>query len=111
MSTLSKYGSKKVADIHKHEDSVVENFMGGNSYKLTPVQTLRIVAASSIFGEPQYYRDGLNAPKTISNYTTLLEYSIFESLVKDSKTAADVFTSAIDAALEADFKANIRGTN
>ena len=107
MSTLSKYGAKKVADVRKHEDSVVENFMGGNSYKLTPIQTLRIVAASSIFGEPQYYRDGLNTPKTISNYTTLLEYSIFESLVKESKTAADVFTSAIDAALEADFKATL----
>ena len=90
MSTLSKYGSKKVADIRKHEDSVVENFMGGNSYKLSPLTTLRIVAASAIFGEPQYYRDGIAASKTIRNYSTALEYSIFNDLLKDKIGRAHV---------------------
>ena len=107
MSTLSKYANKASAKVRQHEDAVVENFMGGNSYKLSPIQTLRIVAASSIFGEPQYYRDGIEAPKTIKNHSTLLEYSIFESLVKDKRTAADVFTAAIDNALEFDFKATL----
>lgn len=107
MSILSKYGSKSAASIRKHEDAVVENFMGGNSYKLSPIQTLRIVAASSIFGEPQYYRDGINAPKTIRNHSTLKEYSILESLITDTDSAADVFTKAIDQALEFDFKATL----
>jgi hypothetical protein len=107
MSTLSKYSKKSVASVRKHEDSVVENFMGGNSYKASPITTLRIVAASAIFGEPQYYRDGIHAPKTIRNAATLYEYSIFNSLVKDKATAADVFTAAIDAALNTDFKATL----
>jgi TROVE domain len=107
MSTLSKYSKKEVAAVRKHEDAVVENFMGGNSYKLSPLTTLRIVAASSIFGEPQYYRDGIEAPKTIRNYSTLMEYSIFSAMLKDTRTAADVFTSAIDAALDFDFKGTL----
>jgi len=107
MSTLSKYSKKTVATVRKHEDAIVENFMGGNSYRLSPLTTLRIVAASAIFGEPQYYRDGINASKTIRNHSTALEYSIFNSLLKDKKTAADVFTSAIDAALDFDFKVTL----
>jgi hypothetical protein len=107
MSTLSKYANKTLAKVREHEDIVVKNFMGGNSYKLTPIQTLRIVAASSIFGEPQYYRDGIDSVKTISNHSTLLEYSIFESLVQDKQSVAEVFTAAIDNALEFDFKATL----
>jgi len=107
MSTLSKYSKKTVATVRKHEDAIVENFMGGNSYRLSPLTTLRIVAASAIFGEPQYYRDGIDASKTIRNHSTALEYSIFNSLLKDKNTAADVFTSAIDAALDFDFKGTL----
>jgi hypothetical protein len=36
----------------------VTNFMGGNSYEINALDTLKMVTASSIFGEPQYYRDG-----------------------------------------------------
>lgn len=107
MSTLSKYSKKTVATVRKHEDAIVENFMGGNSYRLSPLTTLRIVAASAIFGEPQYYRDGIDASKTIRNHSTALEYSILNSLLKDKRTAADVFTAAIDAALDFDYKATL----
>ncbi len=37
-------------------DSVI-NFMGGVSYNVSPLETLKMISASSIFGEPQYYRD------------------------------------------------------
>lgn len=107
MATLSKFADKSAASVRQHEDSVVENFMGGNSYKLSPLQTLKIIAASSIFGEPQYYRDGLEKEKTIKNHMTLVEYSIFSELIKDKRTSVDVFTSAIDAALDFDFKATL----
>lgn len=107
MSRLSKFASKEASETKKHEGAAVENFMGGTSYKLSPLQTLKIVAASSIFGEPQYYRDGIGSPKTIKNHLTLMEYSIFSSMLKDKKTAADVFTSAIDAALDYDFKGTL----
>ena len=107
MSKLSEYAVKSKTEIRKHEDLVVENFMGGNSYKLSPLQTLKIIAASSIFGEPQYYRDGIKTKASIKNYDTLLEYSIFAGLVDASTSAADVFTDAIDAALDYDFKGTL----
>jgi hypothetical protein len=107
MSKLSHYAEKTESEVRKHEDLVVENFMGGNSYKLSPLQTLKIIAASSIFGEPQYYRDGIAAPKTISNSDTLSEYSILKDLIDGSMSAADVFTNAIDASLDYDFKGTL----
>ena len=104
MSRLSKFSDKSVASVAAHSDAVVTNFMGGNSYTINPIDTLRIVAASSIFGEPQYYRDGIGSPATIKNITTLREYDILASLVPDgSASAASVFTKAIDNALDFDF--------
>lgn len=55
MSKLSKYSEKETAQTLETAKAAVTNFMGGNSYTLNPLDTLRIVAASSIFGEPQYY--------------------------------------------------------
>ena len=107
MSTLSKFADKTTSTVRQHEDAVVENFMGGNSYKLNPLQTLKIVAASSIFGEPQYYRDGVNASKTIKNHSTILEYSILNELLNDKRSVADVFTEAIDNALSYDFQGTL----
>lgn len=107
MSRLSKFASKESSITRKFEGAAVENFMGGTSYKLNPLQTLKIVAASSIFGEPQYYRDGEGSPKTIKNHMTLMQYSIFNEMLKDKKTAPEVFTSAIDAALDFDFKGTL----
>ena len=107
MSKLSEYAVKSKSETRKYEDLVVENFMGGNSYKISPLQTLKIVAASSIFGEPQYYKNGIKAEASIKNHDTLLEYSIFSDLIKDSTSAADVFTNAIDSALDYDFKGTL----
>jgi len=107
MSKLSEYAVKSKSETRKYEDLVVENFMGGNSYKLSPLQTLKIVAASSIFGEPQYYRDGIKSQTSIKNHDTILKYSIFADLIGDSTSAADVFTHAIDSALDYDFKGTL----
>jgi hypothetical protein len=104
MARLSKHAEKTTAKVNEAAgDTTVVNFMGGNSFTLNPLDTLKIVAASSIFGEPQYYRDGIDAKKTISNALTLREYSIFSELMKDKRSAADVFTEAIDNALSFDF--------
>lgn len=41
------------------------NFMGGTGYSPeNPIAVLRMAAASSFFGEPQYYQDGAEALKT-----------------------------------------------
>ena len=107
MSKFSKHADKVTATVNSHAGEAVTNFMEMNSYKLNPLDTLRIIAASSIFGEPQYYRDGLEAPKAIKNHMTCLEYSIFSAFLKDKRSSADVFTSAIDAALDFDFKSTL----
>jgi hypothetical protein len=79
MSKLSKHADKLDATANSHKGEAVTNFMGMNSYKLNPLDTLRIVAASSIFGEAQYYREGMSKTpiKPIRNLRTIEEYSIF----------------------------------
>lgn len=108
MSRLSHHADKSTADHAEFRDQVVENYMGGQSYTLKPLDTLKIIAASSIFGEPQYYRDGEGSKKTMNNnLEDASEYSIFADLFKDEKTAPEIFTSAIDASLESDFKGTL----
>lgn len=107
MSRLTKYATKETTKRNEVYSTSVENFMGGTSFTINPLATLKMIAASSIFGEPQYYRDGIESPATIRNHSHLMTYSIFKDLVKDKKTAADVFTSAIDSALEYDFKGTL----
>ena len=58
MSKMSKsVKDARNAKVNTKENAVT-NFMGGTSYTLNPIETLKLVTASSIFGEPQYYRDG-----------------------------------------------------
>ena len=107
MSKFKEYANKEVADIEKYSDTKVTNFMGGNSYSLTPINTLRIIAASSIFGEPSYYRNSDDKKSFIKN--THQKYSIFSEYF-DSLTEAttdSIFTTAIDLALSYDFKATL----
>lgn len=108
MSKLSDFADKKtamaIAQNSIYGAFAVENFMGGTSYEINPLDTLRIIAASSIFGEPQYYRDGLGAP---SNLHTLTKYSIFYSMFTSEDSAVDVFEKAIDSSLEYDFKGTL----
>jgi len=108
MSRLSGFAeketAKRIAENSTYEALRVENFMGGISYELTPLDTLKIIAASSIFGEPQYYRDGLETPKNID---TLAKYSIFPEMFKDSRSAVEIFEIAIDSSLDYDFKGTL----
>jgi len=105
MSRLSKYSSKEVAEANKFAETSVVNFMGGTSYTLNPIDTLRIIAASSIFGEPQYYRKGLDEIPN-SRMIQVRDYDIFNSIFGVS-TATEVFTQAIDFALDHDFKGTL----
>jgi hypothetical protein len=107
MSRLSKFATKESSEDRKFVGAAVENFMGGTSYTISPLETLKMIAASSIFGEPQYYRDGLETPKTITNHGSIMLYGILKDLFKDAKTAPDVFTNAIDQALSYNFKATL----
>lgn len=85
----------------------VTNFMGGYSYELNPIETLKMVTASSIFGEPQYYRDGQFKEKGIADgkysiYEGFKEYSVLDDKYKDMKTS-EIMEKVIDDALDYDF--------
>lgn len=100
---MSKYKSsakKDVAIVSKHGKMQVVNFMNGISYTINPLDTLRIIAASSIFGEASYYR----------NSTTYKQHASVDGLVikfNGEKTTDEIFTEAIDNALDFDFKATL----
>lgn len=85
----------------------VTNFMGGNSYELNPIDTLRIVTASSIFGEPAYYRNGEFAD------ATLVKDGFFkpaiESFLNDfnGMKTSDIMIKVIREALYYDFAATL----
>lgn len=97
--------SKSVENVQKVEkEKPVINYMGGISYEINPLDTLKMISASSIFGEPAYYRDGIREGSAYIN--KLVEpYSIFQ-FESDSKTS-DVMIEAINKALDYDFKATL----
>lgn len=71
----------------------VTNFMGGSNFQLNPLQTLKMIAASSIFGEPSYYepsRDRVPQSKSWFSKTK-------------SVTREELFEQAVDKALDYDF--------
>jgi len=104
---MSKFKESAVKDGTKgFYENQVENFMGGVSFTINPLDTLRIVAASSIFGEPSYYRDGFKSDAYIKNIAQLNE-TMFGFIFKDTKSTLDVFTTAIKDSLEFDFKGTL----
>ncbi len=92
------------------DNKVVKNFMGGNSFEVNPVDTLKLVTASSVFGEPQYYRNGEFAEKTILKegaYRVEKEMADYVILSKDKyggMKTSDLMEKIIDEALEYDFE-------
>lgn len=104
MSKISKAANTLRKDA---KDKPTVNFMGGISYKLDPIQTLKMIAASSIFGEPQYYRN----TKAFSSYVKIrkeIPDRLFANYISSDKTVEDVFTQAIDDALTYDFYATLK---
>ncbi len=85
------------------------NFMGGISYGTGALTTLKLVSASSIFGEPQYYRDGEFAEKSVKD-GTFRTNNLFEDYLCDGFNAfrgmktSEVMEKVIDDALSEDFK-------
>lgn len=105
--------SKEVAEIKEKNslrlDETEKNFMGGDGYILNPVETLKMVSASSIFGEPQYYRDGMTTKKTVDNYIpSYVADELVVDLTKFARETTDqVMEQVIDEALSYDFGATL----
>jgi len=110
--------SRAVSNQKKEESlGATTNFMNGISYKLNPIQTLQLVAASSIFGEAQYYRSsGFYCSSSSGGFhyshdsVYLIDDLITDALFPEynKKTATEFFTDVIDKALDYDYEATIR---
>ena len=84
----------------------VVNFMGGVSYELNPLDTLKMISASSIFAEPQYYRNsGMKDGDRYRVDACVAKYALFD--IPEKTTASELMISAINKALDYDFKATI----
>lgn len=91
------------------DKKAVINYMGGISYEVNPLMTLKMVSTSSIFGEPQYYRDGEFEDASVgdgcySTHQAFLPYSIILNDEYQGKTTSEIMEDLIDKALEYDFK-------
>ena len=88
---------------NKSSGSTVVNFMGGKNYTLSPLETLKMISASSIFGEPSYYRPSKEMPrqvdKLIGENDVLYNYQ--------GRTTTQIMEDAIDKALDYDFYATL----
>lgn len=103
MSKISKAVSSINEENSLRRDEAVTNFMGGDSYILSPITTMKMITASSIFGEPSYYRDSkLGGKRTLYKVDPLVE-SILPEELTDNATTEDIMIRAIDAALDYDF--------
>ena len=79
--------------------------MGGDSYVINPLDTLKMISASSIFGEPSYYRGNDRGPSYLV-HKLVKEFSVIPEYLEGKKTN-EIFEEAIDAALDYDFGATL----
>ena len=104
-------GMNKFLNKMKNHDKTM-NFMGGVSFTINPLDTLKMISASSIFGEPSYYRTGEFETRRVrdaeySIHQLFLEYSIVDDEYKGMKTS-EIMEKAIDEALDHDYEATLR---
>jgi hypothetical protein len=85
------------------------NFMGRTSFKLNPLQTLRIVSTSMICGENMYYRTNHNEQSIFNervkcSSARLSDYVLFPDLYMiEPDNSEDYFTQIIQKALDYDY--------
>jgi len=133
MSKLSKAAKEMSAQDKTrkelHLDEAHKNHMGGDSYELNPLETLKLIACSSIFGEAKYYKEYEKDYKPHNPETGGRSFSTwytetrmdFNTIAVDlsikpvvscdvlrTKSTSEVFEEAIDAALDYDFRGTIR---
>ena len=105
MSKLSKAVSEMNRRNNLRLDETVVNFMGGDSYKVNPLDTLKMISASSIFGEPSYYR-GSKSRRAYVVDDLVKEFSVIPKRY-EGKDTETIMEEAIDLALDYDFGATL----
>lgn len=103
--------AKSVKETRKQNiEKPVINFMGGTSYEMNPIDTLKMVTASSIFGEPSYYREGDRSNRVKDGVyhvnQCMMEYSILDDKYEGMKTS-ELMEKVIDDALDYDYGATL----
>lgn len=108
MSKLSNAVAAMAEKNTLRKEETVTNFMGGDCYTINPLDTLKMITASSIYGEPCYYRDSKSRTTSSRKYTvhSLVTDVVIPDRYKGMKTE-DVMEQAIDTALDYDFKGTI----
>ena len=101
--------SKAVSDMNQVNslrlDETVKNFMNGDSYVINPLDTLKMITASSIFGEPAYYRGSRSRKAYVVN-ELVKSFSVIPEIYEGKKTE-DIMEEAIDNSLDYDFKSTL----
>ena len=105
MSKMSKAVSEMNQTNFLRLGETVKNFMGGDSYVINPLDTLKMITASSIFGEPAYYRGSRSSKAYVVN-ELVKSFSVVPPCY-EGKTTEQVMEDAIDKALDYDFKATL----
>ena len=75
---------------------------------LNPLETLKLVACSSIFGEPQYYRPAEKKAEGKAAYDDYYEYGGIIDKEFHNMSTTEVFQKVIDDALDYDFLGTLR---
>ena len=89
--------------LKKYDKQKTVNYMGGVSFNMSPLETLKMVASSSMFMEPKYYQKE-SADKyegTIVLDKLVEKYSLFS--IKDNVKPSDLTRKCISEALDFDF--------
>lgn len=116
MSKISKAAAEMNSENTLRKSETVENFMGGDSYTVDPVMKLKLVTASSIFGEPSYYRSSSlgNKPAGVTRNMGPFADTKVGSLLESEdilgiygEDTVELMERVIDEALEYDFKATL----
>lgn len=102
---MSKISKVVKAERKIEKEKPVVNFMGGISYELNPLDTLKMISASSIFGEPQYYRSSGFKDGSYHLDKYVQEYSVLD--IDEGNTTSQIMINAINSALDYDFEATI----
>ena len=107
MSKLSKAADKLKEVNSLRPEEIVTNYMGGDSYVINPLDTLKMVSASSIFAEPSYYRSSKSFRAYIYEVNPLVaKDSIIDHTYK-GMTTDEIMEDVIDKALDYDFKGTL----
>lgn len=112
MSRMAREEHSRRTEEKFRELNPVKNFMNGISFQWNALDTLKMVTASSIFGEPAYYRDGqfseMKLKDGIMKINPLFaEYAVSCIREFDGMTTTEVMEKAIDDALSFDFRATL----